>query len=642
MRVPPTKKLTPLCLDFETFWSQEFTLKKIPTGDYIRDPRFKIHCVAAKFGDKKTRVFTDMEKFREWLHTLPWDDIALVGHNLYFDGLILTELFDVCPAAYFCTMSMSRGLWRNSCAHGLNALALRLGLAGKVQGQALINTKDKEVLTKAELKHLCSYCVDDVEDTYAAYKIMFDYMPYPEMEIISHTVRCFTEPLLRINAPLLDEAIEEVEQRRMEVLSRIEAFVRMELPDAPNIEKALRSRVWFPRMLEALGIDPPMKISPRTGKWTYALASKDPEYMELLEDEDPMVRAICEARSEFTSNQTMTRAQRLLSATDGDKPLPIMYLYCGAHTMRWSASNKMNLQNLQRGSKLRKAIEAPDGYVLMVGDSGQIEARVVGWIAGEQQLMEDFRRSDLGLDRDVYCKFGDAVYGFTVIKDEHDDERFVAKTAVLGLGFGMGFRKFYSTLLIAGRGIPLAKAQEVVTTYRTKYRNIVMLWDKLQMVLTTMAAGGSGQIELANGELILEYEPDKIWMPNGLALHYPGLRPVYDDEGRQTGFEFLYVKGSRADGTPIMFWKKIYGGLLTENIVQCLARIIVGEQIVKIARHYRVVMTTHDEAVKLVRKNKKEIDKAYNYMFQTMSVPPDWCASLPVTAEVKFADNYSK
>lgn len=636
MRVRHGTKLTTLVLDFETFWGVEFSLRNIPMGDYIRDERFKIHCVSAKLGNGKTRSFTDMRKFQKYLDSLDMDKIALVGHNLYFDGLIITELFNVFPAAYYCTMSMSRGLWRNTCAHSLDALCKRLGLAGKVKAQALVATKDKKNLTKAELSALVEYCEDDVEDTAEAFNIMLPYVPEIEMEIISHTVRCFTEPLLLINAELLEEAIEEVELRRQALLDRVGDFVVKHCPGVDSIAKALRSRVHFPAMLEALGIDPPMKISPRTGKPTYALASKDPEYMALTEDEDPMVRLLCEARSEFTSNQTTTRAYRLLSATEGGNTLPIMYLYCGAHTMRWSASGKMNLQNLQRGSKLRAAIEAPPSYVLMVGDSGQIEARVVAWCAGQDDLLNDFRQNDLGLDRDAYCKFGDSIYGYEIIKDEHDDERFVAKTAVLGLGFGMGWKKFFSTMLIEGRDIPAHKCQEIVNLYRTKYDKIPRLWKQLEGVISSMCAGGSGTIVLAGGELILEYEPDKIWMPNGLALHYPGLRPVFDEEGRHNGYEFLYVKGYNA------FYKKIYGGLLTENIVQCLARIIVSEQIVKIARKYRVVMTTHDEAVKLVRNDKASIEKAHDFMMHEMSIPPSWCASLPVTAEVKHAENYSK
>ena len=636
MRVAPGTKLTPLFLDFETFWSDEFTLRKIPTGDYVRDDRFKVWCVAAKLGGAKTRVFTDMDKFQAWLDKLDWNNIVLVGHNLYFDGLILTEIFDVVPAAYHCTMSMSRGLWRNTCPHNLDSLAKRVGLKGKEKKQALVNTKNKDVLSKDELAFLCEYCIDDVEDTAAAYYIMLEYMPEAEMEIISHTVRCFTEPLLCINADLLDEAIEEVMTRRDELLDKVEEFVMKICPDVESLGKALRSRTHFPRMLEELGIDPPMKVSPRTGKPTYALAAKDPEYLALLEDDDPMVVALCEARSEFTSNQTMTRAQRLLSATQGGATLPVMYLYCGAHTMRWSASGKMNLQNLQRGSKLRQAIEAPDGYQLMVGDSGQIEARMVAWIAFEKELVEAFRRGE-----DVYCLFASEAFGRTITKAD-ELERFVGKTCILGLGYGMGWKKLLTTLFLAGVVLTADQVQRIHTIYRAKYTKIVEFWRKMDQVLAAMAAGGSGEIELAGGELVLEYEPDKIWMPNGLALHYPGLRPVYDEEGRHSGYEFLYVKGQRADGTPVAFWKKIYGGLLTENLTQCLARIVVGEQMTHIARKRRVVMTTHDEIVMLVVDTKKDIEQSYDFMMKEMSCAPDWCASLPVTAEVKNAYHYCK
>lgn len=206
----------------------------------------------------------------------------------------------------------------------------------------------------------------------------------------------------------------------------------------------------------------------------------------------------------------------------------------------------------------------------------------------------------------------------------------------------MGHKKLHTQLFLGGVEMPVHEVKRINTLYRTKYDKIPLLWQKMDQVLAAMAAGGSGTIELADGELVLEYEPDKIWMPNGLALHYPGLRNVFDEEGRHTGYEFLYVKGARADGTPIAFWKKIYGGLLTENIVQCLARIAVSEQMVDIARCYRVVMTTHDEIVMLVRKNKEAIAKAQAFMEGVMGKAPAWCGSLPVSSEVKYADNYSK
>jgi len=639
MRVAPTKKLTPLFLDFETFWSVDFTLRKIPTGDYVRDPQFQIHCVAAKLGKGKTKLFTDMNKFQEYLDSLDADNIVLVGHNLYFDGLICTEIFDFVPAAYHCTMSMSRGLWRNTCAHGLDPMCKRLGLKGKVKAEALTVTKGRrtEELTKQELKNLGAYCVDDINDTAEAYWIMLPYMPDIEMEIISHTVRCFVEPLLIINAELLEEAIVEVEERRAELLDRIGNFVMAEFPDITDVGKALRSRKQFPAMLESLGIEVPLKVSPRTGKPTYALAMKDPEYMALCDDEDPIVRLLCECRNEFASNQTMTRAGRLLSATKGGGTLPIMYLYCGAHTMRWSASGKMNLQNLQRGSKLRKAIEAPPGYVLMVGDSGQIEARFTAWIAGQRDLVQAFVDYDRDPKRfkDAYCIFASDAFGRDITKED-ELERFVGKTAILGLGFGMGWKKLLTTLFLAGVELPPHEVQRIHGLYRNQYANIVILWQRLESILAAMAAGGEGTIELAEGQLVLEYEADKVWMPNGLALHYPGLRARYDDEGRQTGFEFLYTKGQTT------FWKSMWSGQFCENIVQCLARIAVAEQIVQIARRYRVVMTTHDEAVMLVKKDKASIATAKHFMIGAMSVPPEWAQTIPIATEVKYAANYSK
>ena len=309
-------------------------------------------------------------------------------------------------------------------------------------------------------------------------------------------------------------------------------------------------------------------------------------------------------------------------------------IFVTGNTGRWSAGNKMNMQNLPRENPddpdnsgiLRKSILAPKGHVIVVADSGQIEARVNGWLWGQDDLMDGFRLADAGKDRDVYCKFADTVYGREITKKDKL-ERFVGKIAVLGLGYQMGAAKFQNTLALGTMGpavfIDQSLAQQIVNAYRRKNHRIAAGWRFLSdTVLPDMARGREGEYKC------LTWGKEFIQLPNGMRLKYPKLKCENNGQWDEWSYE---RKGDRA---------KIYGGLMCENIVQALARIIVGEQLLTIGEKYRVVTTTHDEIVTIAKT--REGKKCYDFMHKVMMTPPQWCADIPLSAEGGFAVNYSK
>jgi hypothetical protein len=123
---------------------------------------------------------------------------------------------------------------------------------------------------------------------------------------------------------------------------------------------------------------------------------------------------------------------------------------------------------------------------------------------------------------------------------------------------------------------------------------------------------------------VLRVNKTGIRLPNGLYIRYPNLRLV--DE-RMT---YDSRKG------PVSIW----GGAVVENVVQALARIIVGEQMMKLNARYRPVLTVHDAAVIVCPNN--ELDDALAFITQVMSTPPDWAAGLPVACEAKYGVSYGK
>jgi DNA polymerase len=385
----------------------------------------------------------------------------------------------------------------------------------------------------------------------------------------------------------------------------------------------------FAEVLRKFGVEPPMKTSLRTGKETYAFGKTDVQFKALLEHEDTRVQALVSARLGIKSTLEETRTEAFLAISKRG-PLPILLHYYGAHTGRASGGDKINLQNLPRGGALRQSISAPPEHVLVACDSSQIEARVVAWLSGQTDLVEDFRR---GVD--IYSKFASDVYERPIDKAVDKIERFVGKTCILGLGYGMGKDKFKQTLKIGQAGVsvdlPESDAERIVSLYRNKYSHIADLWKQGQTALEKMASGF--EYEFGVG-ISLKCDSQGVHLPNGMIVRYNNLRK---EEG-----QFVY------DGRygPV----KIYGGKLVENVVQALARIVVFDQMAKIDQEcrkwdtpnhrFKVVLTVHDEIV--VCCPTSEGEKVLAFMSEIMATPPKWASELPVACEGAIGVNYAE
>jgi len=457
------KTYTVVTLDFETFYSQEYTLSgKMNTSEYIRDDRFKAHGVGIKVGSGPTLWYSDEDEIKSNLAAIDWSAAAILCHNTAFDGFILYQRYGIIPALYLDTLSMSRAVHGHHIPHNLDTLAKLHGLGGKIKKHALTNTKGKEELTDEESEALGEYCIDDVSDTYELFWKLYGYMPDDELRLVDITLRMFCEPVL------------ELDSDRVKKELGVELHSKESAIDKAGVDpKELSSNPKFAELLRAAGVVPPVKISPTTGKETFAFAKNDLAFQELLKHDSPRVRALCEARLKAKSTIGETRAKRFLDAGDNGNKFPILLNYCGAHTHRWSGGNKMNLQNLVRGGELRRSILAPKGHVLVVADAEQIEARINAWLAGQLDVVDAFANK-----QDVYKLMASAIYGVPV--DQVDGEkRFVGKVAVLGLGYGMGAAKFQNTLAVGAMGPPVSmtpsECQRIVNTYRSTNNHIFIL-----------------------------------------------------------------------------------------------------------------------------------------------------------------------
>jgi len=600
-----------LVCDFETFYDRGFSLSKITTEEYIRDELFEVIGVSVKHNDAPAVWFSGTkQQTKQWLEQFPWDNSIAVAHNAMFDMAILNWTFDIRPKRIADTLSMARALDGPDAGNSLAKLAERHG-AG-VKGDEVINALGKGRLdfTPEELARYAEYCINDTELTYKLFMKMAQGFPPVEFKLIDLTIRMFTEPTLILDKEVLTNHLSNVRSAKEALMSKL------------NYEKAdLMSNPKLAELLAFHGVIAPTKISPTTGKETHAFAKNDEAFKELLEHENPQVQAIVAARLGVKSTLEETRTERFIQIADrGTLPIPLRYY--AAHTGRWGGDDKVNMQNLPRGSALKKAVKPPEGYVFIDCDSSQIEARTLAWLAGQNDLVDAFDRGE-----DVYKIMASAIYG-KPIEEISKDERFVGKTTILGAGYGMGPAKFQAQLKTFGVDMSLDECKRIIRVYRETYPMIPKLWRQAGDALEAMANNQTAPIGL-DGVLTV-CGADGIRLPNGLSIKYPNMRYAMN-EGKS---EMVYdTKRGKA-----VIPTRIYGGKCVENVCQALARIVIGEQMLMVARKLRVVMTVHD-AVGAIALGK-EATQAREYVEACMRIRPKWATGLPLNCESKMGASY--
>lgn len=643
-----------LVLDFETRWSKKhYTLSKMTTEEYIRDPRFKAFGASTKWLGEGQPAWVPHTRLVEYFNSIDWTTTAVLAHNAQFDVAILSWVYGHQPAFIFDSLSMARALRGVEQGNSLAKLAEEFDLPAK--GKAVHSTDGLDELTPDIEAELADYCNHDVWLCEEVFSRLVEGYPKKELKLIDLTLRMFTNPMLELDKEMLHEAIEEERTTREALLGRLGIE-----------ESALASNAKFADVLSGLGVAPPTKVSKTTGRKTLALAKNDALFQALLNSEREDVAAICEARLAVKSTLERTRAQRFLDISNRGR-LPVPLNYYGAHTGRWSASkgSGLNLQNLKRGSFLRKSIMAPDGYVLVVCDLSQIEPRVLAWLADYTELLEIFRSG-----QDAYAQFGAQMFGIPgMTKETHPALRQSAKSALLGCGYGLGWASFAAQLLTGFLGAPPTRydkdfakqlgvgaddaekfvswdentkrleaiphtcgegellihalaAKAIIDKYREAAWPVVSFWELCSAAIERSLAGGK----------VLEYkclrfERERIVLPSGLALRYTGLRGKADPKGRP---QWFYGEHET----------KLYGGKLTENIVQAVARCVMTDGMLRIQKRYSCVLTVHDEVVVMVPE--EESQEAKDWVLAQMVVVPNYMPGIPLAADIDVAKRYGE
>jgi DNA polymerase I-like protein with 3'-5' exonuclease and polymerase domains len=452
-------------LDFETYYDVGFSLSGLTTEEYIKDPRFQVIGVGVKIDDGESRWITGTHNaIKQELDQINWKESVLLCHNTQFDGGILSFIFNIIPAIYLDTLSMARAVHGVDVGGSLAFLVEKYNLGRK--GTEVIDAKGKrlEDFNTVDLAQYGSYCKNDVDLTYKLFQVLAPEFPENEIKLIDLTLRMYTEPVLEVDDALLQARLEEVQAEKSELLKGL--MTRLECDTEECVRGKLASNKQFAEILQELGITVPLKISPATGKDTYALAKGDQGFLDLCEHEDPYIQELCRVRLGTKSTIEESRIERFIGIGARNKgKLPIPLKYYGAHTGRWAGSDKVNFQNLPARDKKKKALKnaiiAPEGHQVINSDSSQIEARVLVWLAGQNDVVKWYEEG-----RDVYSEFATKVYNKPITKADKT-ERAVGKTCILGLGYGTGWSKLKQTLkLSAGADLDDRECQRLVKVYR--------------------------------------------------------------------------------------------------------------------------------------------------------------------------------
>ena len=403
-----------LTLDFETYWADDYTLKKMSTEAYVRDPRFKAHGAAIKYNDQGS-TWLSAATLPHFLRRVPWGDVALLCQHAQFDGLILSHHYGIAPKLYLDTLSTARMVLPRQ-RHSLDALARHFDLPPK--GGALAPTKNIHDLPHEIEQALGEYSCHDADLTREIFERLKGSVPQQEFMVIDQTIRLFTQPRLVLDKPRARKLLASVIRSKRSAMQRL-GVTKKDLLSSDKFAAVLEDR---------FAIEVEMKFG--KNEQIPALAKTDPFMKSLLEHEDPDVQALAATRLKVKSTLEETRLRRLLGMHERGS-LAVYLNYAGAHTLRWSGGDSMNWQNLTRGSELRRCIRAPKGYVLVVADKSQIEARILNTLAEQWDVLTQFEKGD------PYSAMASTAYGYPVSKKTHPGERQVGKVLELGC-FGAG------------------------------------------------------------------------------------------------------------------------------------------------------------------------------------------------------------
>jgi len=630
-------------VDFESRFSdaEKLGFKHQSTEEYIRDPRWLTYGVGVKKGSNPSLWLYGHKKVAEFFRRSDFKATTMLAHNAKFDGLVLSHHYDVRPQHWVDTRSLASMMFGNNLQSTSLAHLTKLLLPGEDKDQrVLFDLEGRYRLSPEEAYEMGEYCKGDCDKAHMLYSLFYRWMKGNDeardfnLLTVDFVTRMFTDPMLELDPDPLAEvlAIEESEKQ-----------AALDLSVATNMVQ-VRSNKQLATLLQSHGVTPPTKISPTTGKETYAFAQSDPSFVKLVDHDNPAVANLVKARLRIKTSIMDTRARSYLGvAQRGTWPVDLNL--SGArttHRLSGGSGGGGNPQNLGRGSKLRKAVMAPRGFQMMSVDSTNVELRIAMALARESEVLSALWDPTT----DLYVMFAAQMYG-KVPEDVTKHERLCGKIAMLSLQYGTGWGGYMNAAYGWGVELEAEEAMRVVALYRATFPHIVATWKQLDYVLAKLERG---QQEGWWNDRLVFANPNTtagcagFTMPaTGLSITYPKLRYQRDGDERR---ELVYSRYNQ--DTHRLEDARLWGAKCFENICQALARNVVFGQQLKLDRYLkeevdpacRTVMSIHDESLCLI-PDHIHMDKVCTMAEKIFSESPKWWPELPVFGEAHAGATYA-
>ncbi len=573
-------------MDFETEYSAAYTVRMLGHHAYCADPRFNAYLVAVCDGSTSSACHPKDFDWRSISGKL-W-----ISHNAGFDRAVFRRLqelgiipADVAPSRWLCTASLAAYLQAPRDLAGAARALVGLNLDKNPRRRA--KGQDSRQLTLSD--EMSDYARADAGACHAIWRNHAHRWPESERRLSELTMD-MGDYGLAINRPALNSAIVTLDVLLDETLKAI-PWSKTHAPTSP---------IALAAACKAAGIPAP----PSTAKTSAEFDVWAAEYGRRF----PWVRTMQMYRR-INRAKTVLEAMRTRIKPDGRLAYELLY-FGATQTGRWSGSNGWNAQNLNRadceGVDIRRLIVPASGHKFIIADYAQIEARVTLFLAGDTEALEAIRSG-----QSVYQVHAVKTMGWSGkdLKKEDPKTYFLAKSRVLGLGFGCGPARFVQVAkVLGGIELDLAESERVVREYRQSNPLIVRLWRTLE-----------SDFRAHDGGTYFMY------LPSGRYLRYFNV-----DAKTMT---CTTVRGGRRE--------KIFGGRLLENKVQATARDIMAAAWLRLHdAGYRVVLSVHDELVVEAQANCPFADpRAVSWI---MCQPPVWAAALPLSVETTEAQEYCK
>ncbi len=654
-----------LILDYET--RSEVDLKVCGAYEYSLHPSTQILCAAWRVGTREDLRIGTVSCWSpairhsyspskdDLLHAMLEPGIIIVAHNAMFEQVITRNVLKVrmlppknwlCTAALAASYALPRKL-EGACA------ALKLPVQKDMEGHRLMlklskprkeskNNKAKWHKKMRDLKRVMQYCVTDID----AETELF--LTLPELNPLERKIWELDQ---RINLRGF-KADRELVTKVLRMIGEETKKLNEETRHLTNGE------VWTTGLLEKVH-----GYLERRGVHLPDLSAKtvsDALKSGLVNGDAARLLQIRQSVSKTSTKKY--RAFDMRSKSDGR--VRDAFMYHAASTGRWGGKG-LQPQNFPRGkikdtetaveilktgdvelvrmiygdpldafaSCLRAVIIPTESRKFIDADFASIEVRVLFWLA----------RHDAGLNlyienRDAYREMATAIYS-KELEDVTKDEREVGKRAVLGCGFGMGFKKFAATCKQFGMEVSEDLAKVAVGAYRTTHYPVPKLWGNIERAAIEAVQHKGKRYTINRTSWFVEGPFLYCKLPSGRRLAYYGPSVRYEDSPWGEKMPKLYHWGVHPH-TKKWVESSTYGGRLTENCVQATARDLMSEGMLRIdnVKSCEIVLHAHDELLSEVVEGACSV-KEFQDLMATL---PKWATGLPVKAEGWLGDRYRK